>query len=121
MLGGAYRRSGGSLLGCDQISEATGEYGDGTVTAETPELLMGETEWLDFLDVPEQSQVLTADETPAFGLVEVAPDADGVVTPAESRGEATSFLAYEDGEPVAQLYVERAPNGEFWVAGTTSC
>jgi hypothetical protein len=113
-----------SLLDCDgEVAEATGELGDGTITAPTPELLLQKTEYFEFLGIDPRSRVLVSDDpSPRFGLVEVAADADGVVTAAEDAGDATSFLAFVDGRRVARLYVERTPDGSgFWVSGASSC
>lgn len=112
----------GLLLDCDELVEQAGEYGEGTITAETPELLMEKTEYLEFLGVPvEGRSLVTNDPSPNDGLVEVAPDADGQVTEAEIKGDTTSFLAYVAGKRQAQLFVERAPDGGYWVAGAVSC
>ena len=112
----------GPQLDCDRFGEESNEFGEGTLTADTPELLLQKTEYLEFLGLPKESQVLIKDDVvPADGLVEVAADADGVVTEAEANGDATSYLAYVDNKRVAQLYVERAPSGGYWVAGAASC
>jgi hypothetical protein len=122
LSGASEQPSEGPLLDCDQIAEETSEYGDGTIAADTPELLLQRTEYLEFLGLSEQARVLVkGDPTPEFGLVEVAPDADGVVTTAEANGEATSFLAFESSKRVAQLFIGRTPDGKYWVAGAASC
>lgn len=112
----------GPLIACDVVTEITGEYWDGVDSSATAIEAAMSADQLERMAVSKESLAVVADDpSPEFGIVELGPDADGTVTDAELDGRLTSFLVFDEGEAVAQLYVERTPQGEYWVAGSSSC
>lgn len=113
---------GDPLISCPgDVAVSNAEYGEGVRTGETPLEIALSTEWLDQLGVPEQARRSVSGATPEFGVVGVAPAADGVVTAGEEAGTEHSFLVFTDGEPTVQLFVSQTDKGDYWVSGVEHC
>ena len=111
----------GHLLDCDRYQYIIGEYGPQVITGTTPEAAIQASGLAKALDLAPDTMKVAEEESPEFGLVELAAAADGTVSEGEQDGEVVSFLAFEEGKRVAHVDTELTPEGAYWVSAIRAC